>query len=690
MDQAAQRTENAMGRMERSSTAAKEAMIGLAQGAAGALSVGALGALIKGAIDAADNLRDMSQKTGIAVEQLNGLGFAAGNAGGDMASLADGVKDLNKNIALTAGGDKKLVGAFNSIGISVTDANGKIKSAGVVLAEMADKFSGYADGPTKVALAMTLMGEGGLKMIPLLNDGGDAMRENIAYSEQYSNSTTELSNAADNFNDTMGKLTLQQQGFANAMASAVLPILQAVTEEVLGAAEASEKYTLASNIVRTVLETLVVTGSEVAFVFKAVGTEIGGVSAQMAALANFDIKGFNAISKAMKEDAVIASADHDKFIKRILDRTPALVSEDGKPTLKPNAPKPPAAVSATPKKTQSKPAKTDEEKLDDASKSLVAKLNREKGALGLTGAALLSYEMSMDGMSEAYQRQALASQTTIDAWNEETEVEKQRASAQKRASEEAQRATEQNEANVKNIRISLMSESEQETLAHEVILEELRKFGAAKLATEAEINATIEAENARHGQTLNEIQARNDLTALARFGDTSDQMLSIMKAAGQEKTAAAKALFLVTKAIAVAEIIVSTNVAAQKAQNEGGTFAGFALSSIIRASGYANAAMTAGMAIAEASAEGGYDIPAGQNPLTQLHEKEMVLPKQQADVIRGLAENGRSGRSANVTYSPVINIDARTDQAQVHQLVSNAVQQGNAQLVDKLQRAGAI
>ncbi len=38
-----------------------------------------------------------------------------------------------------------------------------------------------------------------------------------------------------------------------------------------------------------------------------------------------------------------------------------------------------------------------------------------------------------------------------------------------------------------------------------------------------------------------------------------------------------------------------------------------------------------------ASAEGGFDIPAGVNPMTQLHEKEMVLPAKHADVIRGMA-----------------------------------------------------
>lgn len=43
------------------------------------------------------------------------------------------------------------------------------------------------------------------------------------------------------------------------------------------------------------------------------------------------------------------------------------------------------------------------------------------------------------------------------------------------------------------------------------------------------------------------------------------------------------------------------------------------------------------------SAAGGFDIPAGTNPLTQLHEREMVLPAKHADVIRGLADNGVGG-----------------------------------------------
>ncbi|MDI3260039.1 MAG: tape measure protein [Sinobacteraceae bacterium] len=57
------------------------------------------------------------------------------------------------------------------------------------------------------------------------------------------------------------------------------------------------------------------------------------------------------------------------------------------------------------------------------------------------------------------------------------------------------------------------------------------------------------------------------------------------------------------------------------------------------------AAAAAGAAVFEigskiASAEGGYDIPPGVNPITQLHAQEMVLPREYADVIRGMAGRG--------------------------------------------------
>ncbi|EPW3886457.1 phage tail protein, partial [Acinetobacter baumannii] len=67
--------------------------------------------------------------------------------------------------------------------------------------------------------------------------------------------------------------------------------------------------------------------------------------------------------------------------------------------------------------------------------------------------------------------------------------------------------------------------------------------------------------------------------------------------------------------------------------------------------------LVAGLAGKIKSARGGYDIPAGVNPMTQLHEEEMVLPKQHANTIRALGKsmaNGGLGGGGENTAQPVI------------------------------------
>ena len=72
------------------------------------------------------------------------------------------------------------------------------------------------------------------------------------------------------------------------------------------------------------------------------------------------------------------------------------------------------------------------------------------------------------------------------------------------------------------------------------------------------------------------------------------------------------------------------------------------------------AMMAASMSyMAGASAAQGYDIPTGVNPVTQLHQREMVLPAKQADVIRDMADGG-GGKREGDTHLHVSALDARS------------------------------
>lgn len=67
-------------------------------------------------------------------------------------------------------------------------------------------------------------------------------------------------------------------------------------------------------------------------------------------------------------------------------------------------------------------------------------------------------------------------------------------------------------------------------------------------------------------------------------------------------------------------------------------------------------AAVSGMAGKIKSASRGYAIPKGLNPVTQLHEEEMVLPAEHADVIRRLAKGELEMGGAGAGMSPVFNI----------------------------------
>jgi hypothetical protein len=60
-----------------------------------------------------------------------------------------------------------------------------------------------------------------------------------------------------------------------------------------------------------------------------------------------------------------------------------------------------------------------------------------------------------------------------------------------------------------------------------------------------------------------------------------------------------------------------------------------------------------GLASRISSAKGGYDIPSGVNPMTQLHENEMVLPAKHANAIRRMADGngGAGGRPLHVHFN---------------------------------------
>lgn len=182
---------------------------GIAGPLAAAFSVGAITSFSKSLIDAADNLKDLSESTGISAEELSRFGNAAQLNGASTEEFQNAIVKFSNAVGEAAAGTKAQKDAFEALGISIKDANGNIRPTIDLFRDVADRFSQTADGAGKLAIAQDLLGRAGSRLIPVLNQGSDALNK---YQATFSN---EFIEAAGQFNDEIDKLTINFQRLAS-------------------------------------------------------------------------------------------------------------------------------------------------------------------------------------------------------------------------------------------------------------------------------------------------------------------------------------------------------------------------------------------------------------------------------------------------------------------------------------------
>ena len=285
------------------------------------VSVGGLVAYVKSAIDAGDAFTKLSQKSGVAVTTLRELNYAASLSDVSTEALGTGLRKLSQNMAEAAKGSKEQSAAFAAIGVNVKGLDGNLKGADATLKEIAEKFAGFSDGPEKAALAIELFGKQGADLIPLLNSGASGLNSMAAEANQLGVVFgDDLAKNAEAFNDNLTRISASAEGARIAITGQLLPTLNNLAESFLAAKDGSSSF--AKNIggfVKTVIEAAVILYSDVAFVLQGVGREFGAVGAQIVSLGKLDIKGFRAISEAVKEDGVRAKVELDKFQFNLLN-----------------------------------------------------------------------------------------------------------------------------------------------------------------------------------------------------------------------------------------------------------------------------------------------------------------------------------------------------------------------------------
>jgi hypothetical protein len=262
----------------------------------GSAIIGPLTAIVKKTADAGDQFKDMSVRTGLAVETLSSLSYACNITGTSIEGFETGLKFLTRGINDASNGVGEAVEAFEELGIATTDSEGNLRGTVEVLKEAATKIAAIENPTKQAALAMELFGSrSGTQLVPLLKLGGQGIDElmqkaedlNIVISDQ-------AATAADTFNDRMEDLTssIASAGrtIGDVLIPALIPLLEKITDIIVKVTKwAEENPKLVETIVKVgaVIGAIAVVGGPIlmaAAAFSALLSPIGLVVAAITLL----------------------------------------------------------------------------------------------------------------------------------------------------------------------------------------------------------------------------------------------------------------------------------------------------------------------------------------------------------------------------------------------------------------------
>ncbi|SCX94293.1 tape measure domain-containing protein [Nitrosospira sp. Nl5] len=398
---------------------------------------------------------------------------------------------------------------------------------------------------------------------------------------------------------------------------------------------------------RIALETIVVLGANVAFVFKTVYNEITGIGRQLAALGRGDLKGFVAISEAVRADADRARKELDAFEQQVLNPKKLAI-------------KPPVVDEAAAKRLRSM--------LGGGVNSGAAKA-AEKAAKAAADERqkLLQHEMESEleifsKFHKDREKAAKDSQDALDALNREGQSLKLSVDPLAKMNAELARYRELLSKGVIDQRTFNLAVEKSIGKTTGVVKDEFGKMSAAAIGFQTNVQSTL-------GQGLyNGMKGNFD-----GIFDLWTDLLFRMVSAG-----------LASK---VTDSVFGAN-------GKGGLLKGGLniLGSLFGGgkSGTKLGSSNFGQFLWPKFASGG-DFMGGlrlvgeQGPeLEATGPSRIFNANQTKDILSG------GGRGVHVTYAPVTHIDSRADRASVMQDMQRVNKQGQAELISLLERQGRI
>lgn len=286
----------------------------------GAAAAGAV-ALVNAQANKIAGFQDLADQIGDSAEAVASLNAASQISGTSLEQVAQASVKLTSALAKSDDEAKGVGLALGAIGLELEEF--KRLSPVAQIDAVAQAFAGFEDGAGKTAVAVELFGRSGAQIIPLLNDLADGAERQIFL-------TQEQIAAADAYSKQVARLTGDLQNLATTAAADAVPQLSAMAtilqDLVQYSKDAGDGFGLLDTILsgaRVTLETLVIVGSDVVFVFRGFAREFEAIAAQIGAIFSGPVEGAWQRGQEARqryiEDAIRARQELDAFQRRILN-----------------------------------------------------------------------------------------------------------------------------------------------------------------------------------------------------------------------------------------------------------------------------------------------------------------------------------------------------------------------------------
>jgi chemotaxis regulatin CheY-phosphate phosphatase CheZ len=175
-----------------------------------------------------DELDKISARTGVSVEALSELRFAAEQSGAGIGSVETVVRALQRSLIGADRGLSTAVDSLERLGLSFDDLRGLAPEEQFTI--VADRLGGVADASEKAGIALQLLGRSGTQLIPLF---GNVRKLRQEASELGLTIDTETAKAAADLTDAFNRVRSAIRASAVAIGTALSPALERVAQLIL-------------------------------------------------------------------------------------------------------------------------------------------------------------------------------------------------------------------------------------------------------------------------------------------------------------------------------------------------------------------------------------------------------------------------------------------------------------------------